>query len=102
MAPTPPLDALFAAYDALHAEPKPMRHAYPYELETGEDGRLFVTFPDVPLAGAEGQTEPEAAAAAALSLAAALDRLARSGRPVPPPSPPRPGQRSVEVDVPSL
>ncbi|BBK43059.1 hypothetical protein STVA_30790 [Allostella vacuolata] len=96
-----PLDALFAAYDALHAEPKPMRHAYPYELETGEDGRLFVTFPDISRAGGEGPTEAEAVAAATRSLAAALATLAGSGQTIPPPSPPRPGQRSVEIDMPA-
>ncbi|BBK30066.1 putative RNase H-like HicB family nuclease [Stella humosa] len=78
-----------------------MRHAYPYELETGEDGRLFVTFPDVLRAGAEGATEPEAVAAAAQSLAMALERLAQAGRPLPAPSPPRPGQRTVAVEAPS-
>ena len=77
-----------------------MRLAFPYELETGEDGRLFITVPDVPAAGGAGWTEAEACGDAAASLAAALAAEAARGRPLPVPAAPHPGQRTLEVEAP--
>ena len=49
-----------------------MRYAYPYELAQQPEGGFTVTFPDVPEAITQGDTEGEAAAMAEDALVTAL------------------------------
>lgn len=64
-----------------------MRYAYPAELTRDEDGRVVITFPDVPEALTDGADEDEALAEAPDALAAALADYVHSNRPLPRPSP---------------
>ncbi len=49
-----------------------MRYAYPYELAPQPEGGFTVTFPDVPEAITQGDTETDAAAMAEDALVTAL------------------------------
>jgi antitoxin HicB len=64
-----------------------MRYAYPYELFPQSEGGFTVTFPDVPEAITQGDTEGEAAAMAEDALVTALsfytDQCERLPRPSP-------------------
>jgi len=64
------------------------------------DGRYFlVTFPDLPEAITQGESEAEALKAAKDALETALDFYFESGRIVPSPSALKRGQRFVELPV---
>ena len=61
--------------------------AWPVDLELQCDGTVLVSFPDIPEALTEGDTEAEALAEAPDCLAAALEEYVASGCPLPHPSP---------------
>ena len=63
--------------------------AYPVRLETGEDGAVLVSFPDIPEALTEGATEEEALAEARDCLIAALGGYVDARWEIPGPSPAR-------------
>ena len=64
-----------------------MRYAYPYEMSLQPEGGFTVTFPDVPEAITQGETEAEAAAMAEDALVTALSFYTDAARPLPRPSP---------------
>lgn len=64
-----------------------MRYAYPYELEPQPEGGFTVTFPDVPEAITQGDSESEAAAMAEDALVTALSFYTDAAEPLPRPSP---------------
>lgn len=74
----------------------PMRLAYPYELNAQPEGGFTITFPDVPEAITQGETEQEAAAMAEDALVTALSFYTDDAKPLPHPSPAR-GRRIVHV-----
>lgn len=74
-----------------------MRYAYPALVETDEAGFVLVTFPDVPEAGADGESLDEALAEAADALGAALAGYVHADRDLPEPSAPERGQYMVPV-----
>jgi antitoxin HicB len=69
-----------------------MRYAYPYELIPQAEGGYTVTFPDVPEAITQGETEEEAAMMAEDALVTALSFYTDRGERLPSPSPPRGGR----------
>ena len=73
-----------------------MRYAYPYQLAPQPEGGFTVTFPDVPEAITQGDTEKEAAAMAEDALVTALSFYTDSGEEVPHPSAAR-GRRLAYV-----
>ena len=69
---------------------------YPVTLTPDKlDGGFVVTFADVPEAITQGNTLPEAVAAAREALATAMDFYVEAGRTLPTPSQPAPGQPLV-------
>jgi antitoxin HicB len=62
-----------------------------------EDGGFVVTFPDIPEAITQGETEEEALAMAQEALQAALEFYFEDKRAVPAPSKPKRGQHVVEL-----
>jgi antitoxin HicB len=60
-----------------------MRYAYPYVAAPQPEGGWTVTFPDVPEAITQGDTEQEVATAAEEALVAALSFYTDEGRPLP-------------------
>ena len=66
-----------------------MRFAYPYELTAQPEGGFTVTFPDIPEAITQGETEEEAAAMAEDALVTALSFYTDNAKPLPHPSPAR-------------
>lgn len=66
-----------------------MRYTYPYELIPQPEGGFTVTFPDVPEAITQGETEEEAAAMAEDALVTALSFYTESAERLPRPSPSR-------------
>lgn len=66
-----------------------MRYAYPYELLPQSEGGFTVTFPDVPEAITQGDSEKEAAAMAEDALVTALSFYTDSAERLPRPSPAR-------------
>ena len=66
-----------------------MRYAYPYDMRAQPEGGFTVTFPDVPEAITEGDTEAEARERAEDALVTALSFYTEEGRPLPVPSPTR-------------
>lgn len=64
-----------------------MRYAFPYELLPQPDGGFTVTFPDVPEAITQGDTEEEAAAMAEDALVTALSFYTDRGEALPRPAP---------------
>jgi antitoxin HicB len=66
-----------------------MRYAYPYELTAQPEGGLTVTFPDVPEAITQGETQEEAAAMAEDALVTALSFYTDNSERLPQPSPSR-------------
>lgn len=64
-----------------------MRYAYPYELSEQPEGGFTVTFPDVPEAITQGETEADAARMAEDALVTALSFYADDAEPPPHPSP---------------
>lgn len=63
-----------------------MRYTYPYAIEPQSEGGWTVTFPDVPEAITEGDTEAEVAAMAEDALVTALSFYTDDGKPLPQPS----------------
>lgn len=63
-----------------------MRYAYPYEMEPQPEGGWTVTFPNVPEAITQGDTEEEVAAMAEDALVTALSIYVEDGQPLPRPS----------------
>ena len=61
--------------------------AWPVGLEPQPDGTVLLSFPDIPEALTEGDTEEEALAEARDCLAAALEGYVERRRPLPQPSP---------------
>jgi antitoxin HicB len=66
-----------------------MRYAYPYELIPQTEGGFTVTFPDVPEAITQGDTEEQAAAMAEDALVTALSFYTDRAERLPGPSPSR-------------
>ncbi len=64
-----------------------MRYAYPYELAPQPGGGFTVSFPDVPEAITQGETEQEAAAMAEDALVTALSFYTDRAERLPHPSP---------------
>lgn len=62
-----------------------MRYAYPAQLDAGPDG-VTITFPDVPGAISEGDTEAEALREGADALASMLAEMCHQGLALPVPS----------------
>ena len=73
-----------------------MRFAYPYELTAQPGGGFIVTFPDVPEAMTQGETEEEAAKMAEDALITALSFYTDDSERLPHPSPAR-GRRVAHV-----
>lgn len=71
------------------------RFAFPAHIERDEDGFFLVTFPDVPEAGTDGETEVEALTEAVDCLIAALGGYINDRRDIPRPSRPKRGQPVV-------
>lgn len=63
-----------------------MRYAYPYITEAQPEGGWTVTFPDVPEAITQGDTQGEVSAMAEDALVAALSFYTDEGMPLPVPS----------------
>jgi antitoxin HicB len=74
----------------------PMRFAYPYDLTLQPEGGFTVTFPDVPEAITQGETEEEAATMAEDALVTALSFYTDASQPLPHPSPSR-GRKLAHV-----
>jgi antitoxin HicB len=71
-----------------------------YPVKIRQDGKYFlVTFPDIPEAITQGETEPEALGAAKDALETALDFYFEERRIVPSPSPLKRRQLFVELPV---
>lgn len=70
---------------------------FPVALLHDKGGGVTVTFPDIPEAISEGETEAKALAHARDALVSALDFYFEDRRPVPPPSRPKRGQKLVEL-----
>jgi antitoxin HicB len=66
-----------------------MRYAYPYDLAPQPEGGFTVTFPDLPEAITQGDTEDEAAAMAEDALVTALSFYTDQAERLPRPSPAR-------------
>ena len=75
-----------------------MRLAYPVHLDKQTDA-VIATFPDIPEALTDGETEDEALAEAKDCLVAALGGYVKAGRPIPAPSR---GAGAVEIALPEL
>lgn len=73
-----------------------MRYAYPYDLTLQPEGGFTVTFPDVPEAITQGESEEDAAAMAEDALVTALSFYTDNAEPLPHPSPAR-GRRLAHV-----
>jgi antitoxin HicB len=63
-----------------------MRYAYPYDQVAQPEGGFTVTFPDVPEAITQGETDEEAAAMAEGALVTALSFYTKNAEPLPRPS----------------
>ena len=74
-----------------------MRFAYPCLTDTDEEGRILVTFPDVPEAGDDGETFAEALGEAGRSLIVALQYRIKQREPIPEPGRAAKGQRSLAL-----
>ena len=68
---------------------------YPVNLEVQAEGGYVVTFPDVPEAITQGEDEDEALLYAVDALETALSFYVDSRKPLPSPSTPKRGQRTV-------
>ena len=68
---------------------------YPVNLEVQAEGGYVVTFPDVPEAITQGEDEDEALLYAVDALETALSFYVDSRKPLPSPSKPKRGQRTV-------
>ena len=69
--------------------------AYPVKIKPDTNGSLLVTFPDIPEAATSAHSEAKALRLALEALESALEFYFEDGRPVPMPSAPKRGQRTV-------
>lgn len=76
-----------------------MYYAYPAKLTPDEDGRLLVSFPDLPEALTDGPDRSEALAEAVDCLATALMAYVDAGEAPPPPSRVGRGQQLVSLPM---
>ena len=74
-----------------------MRYVFPATLAQDEEGRWFVTFPDIPEALTDGADCDEALSEAANALGAALAGYVHERRHIPAPGKPKDGQEPVCV-----
>lgn len=72
---------------------------YPVHLEAAEEGGYVVTFPDIPEAITQGEDIEDALQHGADALESALDFYLEARKPVPLPSKPKRGQKTVELPV---
>jgi antitoxin HicB len=72
---------------------------YPARFQPAKEGGFTVTFRDVPEAITEGDTLDEAMDAAANALESALSFYIADRKPLPEPSPPKRGERMVELSA---
>jgi antitoxin HicB len=77
-----------------------VKYAYPATIEVDEAGFHLVTFPDVPEAGTDAETENDALSQSVDCLIAALGGYINARRDIPNPSPAKPGQ--IVVALPPL
>lgn len=73
--------------------------AYPVDLTSTGDGRIMITFPDVPSAMTEAQGEAAALHWAQDALVVAMSGYLDFNEDIPPPSSPQPGQHVVPLPV---
>ena len=73
-----------------------MRYIYPVRLDP-DDGVYVVSFPDVPEALTQGETDEEALREGQDALVVALGGYVEEGRDIPASSPVAPGQRAVAL-----
>jgi antitoxin HicB len=66
-----------------------MRYAYPFDMEPQPEGGFAVSFPDIPEAHTDGDTEGEARERAEDALVSALSFYTDDSKPLPLPSPAR-------------
>ena len=71
--------------------------AYPVKIKQDTNGSLLVTFPDIPEAATSADNEAKALRLALEALESALEFYFEDGRPVPTPSAPKRGQRTVTL-----
>lgn len=72
---------------------------YPATFTPADEGGFVVTFRDIPEAITQGDDESEADEMAADALLTAMDFYFEDGRPVPPPSAAREGERLVALPL---
>jgi antitoxin HicB len=72
-------------------------YSYPLTIEQDTAGFYLVTFPDVPEAGSDAETEVEVLAGALDSLIAALGGYINQRRDIPKPSPAKRGQKVIAL-----
>jgi antitoxin HicB len=70
---------------------------YPAKLKAAKEGGFVVTFPDFPEAITQGEDLDDALRHGADVLESAIDWYIEEGKPVPAPSKPTRGQRTVEL-----
>jgi antitoxin HicB len=70
---------------------------YPARLEPQPEGGFVVTFPDIPEAITQGEDVEDALLHAADVLESAMDFYLEQGRPIPPPSRSKRGQKMVDL-----
>jgi len=71
---------------------------YPVIL-TPDDGKVLVTFPDIPEAHSQAEDEVEAIKRGTDALETALEFYLEDRRPIPAPSKPKRGQRMIELSA---
>lgn len=71
--------------------------AYPVKMKPDTNGSLLVTFPDIPEAATSARNEAKAMHVALEALESALEFYFEDNRPVPMPSEPKRGQRTVTL-----
>ena len=74
-----------------------IEYTYPLTIEQDEAEFYLVTFPDVPEAGTDGETESAALAEALDALLAALGGYINAQQDIPKPSPVKPGQKAITL-----
>jgi antitoxin HicB len=72
---------------------------YPARIRRDRAGRYLVTFPDLPRCATDGGTVAQALTEAADALEEAIAHRIAQGLEIPPPSPPKKGQRTVPLSA---
>jgi antitoxin HicB len=72
---------------------------YPARIRRDRVGRYLVTFPDLPRCATDGGTVAQALTEAADALEEAIAHRIAQGLEIPPPSPPKKGQRTVPLSA---